>query len=122
MRGDFLRLKRDSDSGRVAVAAKTAPRPTRARKGVESLAVLPLDLDLQQAARDLGVQAITKKALELYQQAIEQDPTYALAYAGTADCYVHLGFTPYGRMKPSDAYPPRQSCGAESPLAERRAR
>ena len=28
-----------------------------------------------------------KKALGYFQQAIEQDPTYALAYAGLADCY-----------------------------------
>lgn len=40
----------------------------------------------------------TRKALEFYQQAIDLDPTYAAAYAGIADCYAHLGFTPYGSM------------------------
>jgi eukaryotic-like serine/threonine-protein kinase len=49
MRGDLKRLKRDADSGRSMVmapppvpAAQPASRQPRARKGVESLAVLPL--------------------------------------------------------------------------------
>ena len=45
-----------------------------------------------------------RKSLELYQRALE-DPNYALAYAGIADCYVVLGFTPYGAMKPAEAFP-----------------
>jgi non-specific serine/threonine protein kinase len=40
MRGDLKRLKRDSETGRVAVPP--APRRQRLRKGIESLAVLPL--------------------------------------------------------------------------------
>ena len=31
-----------------------------------------------------------KKAIEQFQQAVEKDPTYALAYTGLADCYVPL--------------------------------
>ena len=45
-----------------------------------------------------------RKSLELYQRA-QDDPNYALAYAGIADCYVVLGFTPYGAMKPAEAFP-----------------
>src|SRR5262249_19676891 len=40
MRGDLKRLKRDSESGRIAVPP--APRQQRARRAIESLAVLPL--------------------------------------------------------------------------------
>ncbi len=253
IRGDLKRLKRDSDSGHSAAPAPAPQRQTRARKGIESLAVLPLvnisgdpdseylsegiaenlinnfsqlpklrvarqqksfrykgaNMDLQEAARDLNVQAIltgkimlrgdtlvvkmslddvekdaqvwgqqytkkvsdifalqdeiadevlqalklklaaepkkrvsketghteayhlylkgrfywakrtpdnTKKALDHYQQAIEKDPNYALAYAGVADCYAHLGFTPYGTMKPSDAYP-RAKAAAQKALS-----
>ncbi len=244
LRADLVRIRRDSDSGRTAAAApKTAPRPPRTRKGIESLAILPLvtasghedaeylsegiaeslinnlsqigrlrvaqpqksfryrgaDIDFQQVARELGVQAIltgrllvrgdtlvvkvnlvdvekdaqvwgqqftktmsdifalqeeiadevvraltlkltgepkkrapkgrprnseayhlylkgrffwakrtppnTQKALEFYQQAIDQDPTCAPAYAGIADCYALLGFTPYGTMRPTEAFP-----------------
>ena len=32
------------------------------------------------------------KAIEYFQQAIDKDPAYALAYAGLADCYVLLGW------------------------------
>jgi non-specific serine/threonine protein kinase len=253
MRGDLKRLKRDSDSGHAAATATSAPKPSRARKGIESLAVLPLvnssgdpdseylsegiaeslinsfsqlpklrvarqqksfrykgaNVDLVEAARELNVQAIltgkimlrgdtiivktslddvekdaqiwgqqftkklsdifhlqdeiadevlqalklklagepkkraakptkdtdayhlylkgrfywakrtpdnTKKALDLYQQAIDRDPNYALAYAGVADCYGHLGFTPYGAMPPSEAYP-RAKAAAQKALA-----
>jgi serine/threonine protein kinase/Tfp pilus assembly protein PilF len=42
-RGDLKRLKRDTDSSHVAVApTPSTSRPLRARKGIESLAVLPL--------------------------------------------------------------------------------
>lgn len=47
----------------------------------------------------------TSRALQYYQQAIEHDPGYALAYAGVADCYAHLGFNPYGTIPPKRAYP-----------------
>jgi len=42
MRADLVRLKRDSESGRAPAAAHTTPRPSRARKGLNSIAVLPL--------------------------------------------------------------------------------
>ena len=58
----------------------------------------------------------TKKALELYQQAIEHDPTYASAWSGIADCYALLGFTPYGAMRPTDAFP-RAKAAAQKALA-----
>jgi eukaryotic-like serine/threonine-protein kinase len=43
------------------------------------------------------------KAIEHFQQAIENDPSYALAYAGVADCYVLLGWNSY--LPPKDAFP-----------------
>lgn len=43
------------------------------------------------------------KAIEHFQQAVENDPGYALAYAGLADCYVLLGWNSY--MPPKDAFP-----------------
>lgn len=254
LRADLIRLQRDSESGRTQAAPpKAASSAPRGRKGLESLAVLPLvnasgnedaeylsegiaeslinslsqlgrlrvaqpqkafryrgaDVDLQRAARELGVQGIltgrlllrgdtlvvkvnlvdiekdaqvwgqqftktmadifilqdeiaeqvlqalklrlssepkrharkqtpstevyhlylkgrhysakrtapnTTKALEFFQQAIDLDPTYAAAYAGIADCYAHLGFTPYGSMKPADAYP-RAKTAAQKALS-----
>lgn len=43
-----------------------------------------------------------KRALDFFQQAIELDPTYALAYAGLADCYYRLSNT---YLKPAQAMP-----------------
>jgi serine/threonine-protein kinase len=43
------------------------------------------------------------KAIEYFQQAVEKDPSYALAYAGLADCYVLLGWNSY--LPPKDAFP-----------------
>jgi tetratricopeptide (TPR) repeat protein len=46
-----------------------------------------------------------KKALELFEQAIEKDPTYALAWAGVSDCYAMLGMDRYAALPPREAYP-----------------
>jgi serine/threonine-protein kinase len=43
------------------------------------------------------------KAIEYFQQAIEKDPTYALAYAGLADCYNSLAANGFAR--PKEAFP-----------------
>jgi len=43
------------------------------------------------------------KAIEYFQQAVEKDPAYALAYAGLADSYVLLGWNSY--LAPKDAFP-----------------
>jgi serine/threonine protein kinase/tetratricopeptide (TPR) repeat protein len=43
------------------------------------------------------------KAIGYFQQAIQKDPSYALAYAGVADCNVLLGWNSY--LPPKDAFP-----------------
>jgi serine/threonine protein kinase/tetratricopeptide (TPR) repeat protein len=43
------------------------------------------------------------KAIEYFQQAVEKDPTYALAYTGLADSYVLLGWNCY--LPPNEAFP-----------------
>jgi TolB-like protein/Flp pilus assembly protein TadD len=45
----------------------------------------------------------TRKGIEYFRQAIEQDPGYALAYVGLADSYNILGF--YSVVAPRDANP-----------------
>ncbi len=44
-----------------------------------------------------------KKGIEFFRQAIEKDPTYALAYTGLADCYNVLGH--YGALAPKESFP-----------------
>jgi len=43
------------------------------------------------------------KAIEYFQQAVDKDPAYALAYTGIADSYVLLGWNSY--LPPKDAFP-----------------
>ncbi|HEV2195023.1 MAG TPA: tetratricopeptide repeat protein [Candidatus Acidoferrum sp.] len=45
------------------------------------------------------------KSIEAYQQAIQRDPQYSLAYAGLASSYALLGQVPYDDLAPSDAKP-----------------
>jgi tetratricopeptide (TPR) repeat protein len=44
-----------------------------------------------------------QRAAEYFQQAIDKDPSYALAWAGLADCYAVYGF--YGVLPPKEANP-----------------
>jgi len=45
------------------------------------------------------------KSIESYQEAIQKDPQYALAYAGLAGSYSLLGQVPYDDMSPGEAKP-----------------
>ena len=54
-----------------------------------------------------------RKSLEYFQQAIDRDPTYALAYVGIADCYDLLGW--YDYLPPEEAFP-RSRAAAQKAL------
>src|SRR6266852_3520547 len=43
------------------------------------------------------------KAIEYFQQAVQKDPSYGLAYTGLADSYVLLGWNSY--LPPNEAFP-----------------
>jgi len=91
---------RIADEMRVTL---TAPDPVRRRN------VHPVDPDAYQAyskgrfywnkrtAEDL------KKAIGYFQEAIDKDPEYALAYDGLADSWVPLGW--YGFLPPAEVFP-----------------
>jgi serine/threonine protein kinase/tetratricopeptide (TPR) repeat protein len=53
-----------------------------------------------------------KKALEYFEQAIEKDADYALAYAGLADCYILLSFE--GIVAPKDGLPKAKAAAARA--------
>ena len=62
-----------------------------------------------------------QKAIEYFQEAIDVDPTYALAYVGLADCYPLLNL--YGALIPREAYTKagaaaRKALEIDSTLAE----
>jgi non-specific serine/threonine protein kinase len=46
-----------------------------------------------------------KKGLDYFRLAIDKDPTYALAYAGLADCYLFLGGGEYAVLPPRETMP-----------------
>ena len=46
-----------------------------------------------------------REALRCFEQAIERDPGYAHAYAGLADSYAMLSYTPYAIMPPHQGMP-----------------
>src|SRR5258706_9580832 len=50
------------------------------------------------------------KAIEYFQQAVEKDRNYALAYAGLADSYVLLGWNSY--LPPKEAFPKGKAAAA----------
>ena len=52
--------------------------------------------------RPAGTQAAIKQAQEYFEESIREDPNFAPAYAGLADCYLDLGA--YRLMPPQDAY------------------
>jgi DNA-binding winged helix-turn-helix (wHTH) protein/TolB-like protein/Flp pilus assembly protein TadD len=49
-----------------------------------------------------STEADFRKSVDYFQQALEKDPNYALAYAGLADSYVQLGF--YGLMPANESH------------------
>ena len=52
------------------------------------------------------------KAIEYFQQAVQRDPAYALAYSGLADSYVLLGWNSY--LPPTDAFPKAKRAAMEA--------
>lgn len=53
-----------------------------------------------------------KKGIDYFNQAIERDPTYALAYAGLADCYNMLG--DYAILPPRESFPKARAAAMQA--------
>lgn len=53
-----------------------------------------------------------QRGIQYFREAIEGDPTYALAYAGLAECYIPLGF--YCHVPPRDAFPKARSAAMKA--------
>lgn len=58
-----------------------------------------------------------KKGIEHFQQAIDTDPNYALAYAGLADAYAFLASST-GGMPPQDTYPKAKAAALKALLID----
>ena len=55
-----------------------------------------------------------KKAIDYFNKAIDQDPTYAPAYAGLADSYALSGDWEYALLPPSEAYPKAKAAATKA--------
>jgi serine/threonine-protein kinase len=89
----------DDIAERVRGAASAARRPAKPKKR----AVDPEAEQLHLKGRFQWIKRhpeAVKQAMTLFQQAVERDPSFALPYAGLADCFVMLGFM--------QALPPRE--------------
>jgi eukaryotic-like serine/threonine-protein kinase len=88
----------DRIAERVRGSASGARRPAKKKRAVDAEAEqLHLKGRFQWVKRHPEA---VKAAMHFFQQAVERDPSFALPYAGLADCFVMLGFM--------QALPPRE--------------
>ncbi len=88
----------DEIAERVRGSASAARRPAKKKRAIDAEAEqLHLKGRFQWIKRHPEA---VKAAMTLFQQAVERDPSFALPYAGLADCFVMLGFM--------QALPPRE--------------
>jgi eukaryotic-like serine/threonine-protein kinase len=88
---DMLRLKLSSEQ-RQRVAKKYTDNPE-----AYQLYLKGAHYRLKDTPEDL------KKSRQYYEQAIDADPSYALAYAGLAECYGFMAYS--GELPPKEAWP-----------------
>jgi tetratricopeptide (TPR) repeat protein len=55
-----------------------------------------------------------KKGMDYFQQAIDKDPSYALAYTGLADSYALLGSVEYSALPPAEAMPKARAAAVKA--------
>jgi TolB-like protein/DNA-binding SARP family transcriptional activator/Tfp pilus assembly protein PilF len=121
-RGDLLRMQREAARA-AAQRIRGALTPSQQTKLPRIHAMDPEALDLYIKGRYFwnkrGPGLL--KSIGLFTQALDLDPTFALAYSGMADAYVQLG---YGNgLAPSDAFPKARAAATralqlDSTLAE----
>lgn len=108
--GDLNDILRVQDEVGAAVADKILlaldPSRTKAGTAAAKRTVNPDAYDAYLRGRFYWTnRADMHKSVEAYQQAIQLDPQYALAYAGLANGYALMGQVPYDDLSPSDAKP-----------------
>jgi len=71
--------------------------------------------------RSEGTQESLTSAIKYFEEALRRDPKFALAYAGLADCYAHLGEA--GMLPPKETFPKartlaKKALGLDAGIAE----
>jgi TolB-like protein/Tfp pilus assembly protein PilF len=104
---DILRVQDDVGAA-VASQIRVALKPPNGqrRAAVTKRTVNPEAYDAYLRGRFYWTnRADMHKSIEAYQEAIQQDPQYALAYAGLANGYALMGQVPYDDLPPAEAKP-----------------
>lgn len=104
---DILRVQDDVGAA-VASQIRVALNPPKGKRGadVRKRTVNPEAYDAYLRGRFYWTnRGDLHKSIEAYQQAIQQDPQYALAYAGLANGYALMGQVPYDDLPPAEAKP-----------------
>jgi DNA-binding SARP family transcriptional activator/TolB-like protein len=113
-RGDLIRMQRD-------VARQVAERVTKGITARERVAlkggraVPPQALDAFVRGRfwwNRRTRDDLFRAIGAYNQALELEPTFALAYGGLGEAYAQLGYT--GFLRPEDAFPKAQAAARQA--------
>jgi len=80
------------------------PRPSLVKQATSSMPAYLLYLRGRHYLAKRTEESL-RKAIELFELAIESDPAYAVAYAGLANAYILLGFDEYRGLPPEVAMP-----------------
>ncbi len=103
---DLLALQEDVASA-IAHQVQAQLIPETVRAGVRPHPVEPAVIEAYlrgRAAWNRRNEAGLREAVELFQQAVALDPSYAPAYSGLADSYTTLGY--FGYLAPQESFPP----------------
>jgi len=100
---DLLRVQAEAAEAIASEVFKKLPHPATPAREVNREAYLSY-LEGRYFWNRRTAESI-QKALELFERSTNEDPTYAPAYAGLADCYELLGSAPYTAMPPREAFP-----------------
>jgi TolB-like protein/Tfp pilus assembly protein PilF len=100
---DLLRLQEEATEAIASEVFKKIPNPATPAREVNREAYLSY-LEGRYFWNRRTAENI-QKAFALFEKSINEDPTYAPAYAGLADCYELLGSAPYTAMPPREAFP-----------------
>ena len=122
-RGDLLRMQREAARA-IAVELRRSLTPAQQAGLARTRAIDPVALDLYVKGRhwwNRRGRGGLLQSIGYFGDALDIDPTFALAYSGMADAYVQLG---YGSLlRPEDAFPKareaaRRALELDSTLAE----
>jgi serine/threonine-protein kinase len=114
--GDVFALQQELAQAIVAALPllRTAPAAVPVvRPATRSLEAYTLYLRGRFFALKRSVEGLTV-GIEYFDQALEQDPGYALAHAGLAECWALRGFEEFGDLPPAEAMPRARAAAEEA--------